>query len=242
MFSATANRFVDSFTENINSSNIADNADELILGLPSTSTSSFPELSISTIDVSRSASGRPKRQASSRISDFVAAEAELRKYPLGYPKSGRFDVGKQVEKSPIRDQMLVDLGLGFVPGHADKTVAAHVGDSYPCCYCDNAFQKLEQLEQHILTHVKPLPHVCAVCKHSFSARQTLLVHMASHLSQRRFACSICPMAFTQKGKLKLHLRTHSGERPYKCSYEGCKYAAAQKGNLNVHLRSVHGEL
>ena len=241
MLSDTRNGYAESFesSESINSDSMGESGEELILGLPSTSTAPFTGLSISVIDVPKSASGRPKRQASSRINDFVAAEVQLRKDSLRQPRLTRAEADRQNEKSLLRNLIITEKSPSLSP-EKPKNISVKSEDVYPCCYCEAAYQTLQHLENHILTHVKPLPHECTICKHSFSSRETLTKHVASHLKQRKFSCPLCPMAFSQRGKLKLHLRTHSGERPYKCTYNECLYAAAQKGNLTVHMRAVHG--
>lgn len=240
MLANTANRFVESFTGKIDI--LSENSEELILGLPeSSSNPPFSDVSLSVTEPPRFPSGRPKRRASSRISDFVAAEVKLRRKDTSKQSkiSREAENEKQDDKFILRDRTPPVLksnpssaNLDDFPKKSEYT--------YPCCYCDSALSTIEELEQHVLTHVKPLPHVCAVCQHSFSSRETLTKHMAAHSKQRKFSCPLCPMGFSQRGKLKLHLRTHSGERPYKCSHNNCMYAAAQKGNLTVHMRAVHG--
>lgn len=99
---------------------------------------------------------------------------------------------------------------------------------FRCHFCDNMYQKLSTLKDHVYKLHKLRRSIpCDECGIVFSLKCRLKDHkMKAHSEERNFVCTYCNARFKLKNNLKLHMRVHSGEKRYKCEF--CEKVRAVK--------------
>ncbi|XP_055765607.1 uncharacterized protein LOC129841382 isoform X2 [Salvelinus fontinalis] len=111
--------------------------------------------------------------------------------------------------------------------------------SFPCSFCEKAFNFPKQVEIHQRIHTGEKPFLCHLCRVSFSHSSSLKRHQRVHTGVKPFSCTQCHMRFAQAGDLKRHQRVHTGEKPYSCTQ--CEKRFSHQHKLKMHLKIHTGE-
>ena len=122
-----------------------------------------------------------------------------------------------------------------------------------CLQCNENFDNLAQLKEHIKSHPprETHPHVCGTCGNSFKMLKALKQHLISHKVARDHACKYCPATFKSRYVLYRHLKVvhlqkqsikrevyvdpGSPRRTLQCSH--CQKRFRTSGALKRHRRS-----
>ncbi|CAG0894598.1 unnamed protein product [Darwinula stevensoni] len=116
----------------------------------------------------------------------------------------------------------------------------HERDIQFCPICCRKVKNRYWLEIHIQNiHNTPRPYQCGECGVSYQKVQQLELHMLSHTGDTPFRCDLCGKGLANASSLKKHRALHLGRqtKPYEC--EICCKRFSGRDNLNVHLRGVH---
>ncbi|XP_039278672.1 zinc finger protein 341 [Nilaparvata lugens] len=118
---------------------------------------------------------------------------------------------------------------------------AESGSTYNCHVCHKAFDSLDHIVRHQLTHSLPSQAAakkvkCKTCKSTFRNVESLKQHqdMESH----RYTCSKCGKQFKTQRYLKNHQLVHLTSADFSCPH--CPQAFKKKVYLTNHLRT-HSE-
>lgn len=90
--------------------------------------------------------------------------------------------------------------------HLVRTDEEKESKTFTCSVCSKSFQRQNQLQRHLETHVKNDGKlwICETCGKAFSAKSTLINHRMVHMTTKPFKCTICGEGFKNKYKLKHH--------------------------------------
>ncbi|XP_076437370.1 uncharacterized protein LOC143276637 [Babylonia areolata] len=108
--------------------------------------------------------------------------------------------------------------------------------SRQCEVCSKVFQKLCDLDKHMVVHTGEKPFECDVCHKKFTQSGNMKAHKLIHTGERPFQCDTCGKAFARAGDLKSHRVTHSTERAFKCDVcsKGFKTAEYLRAHKEIH--------
>ena len=94
-----------------------------------------------------------------------------------------------------------------------------------CGVCGKKFQKLSNLEDHILRHSEIKQFGCMYCPKRCATKQDLDRHLRSHSGEASFTCQFCSRRFVHRKTYTNHVRKHLGQKPYHCKPCNKSFAA-----------------
>ena len=104
-----------------------------------------------------------------------------------------------------------------------------------CGICGKKFQKLSNLEDHILRHSEIKQFGCMYCPKRCATKQDLDRHLRSHSGEATFLCQFCSRTFVHRKTYTNHVRKHLGQKPYQC--KPCNKSFAALTYLKKHQLS-----
>jgi len=104
-----------------------------------------------------------------------------------------------------------------------------------CSVCGKKFQKLSNLEDHILRHNEIKQFGCMYCPKRCATKQDLDRHLRSHSGEATFMCNFCSRTFVHRKTYTIHVRKHLGQKPYHC--KPCNKGFAALTYLKKHQLS-----
>lgn len=78
-----------------------------------------------------------------------------------------------------------------------------------CPICKESFEKLNELNNHIVCHASSRPHACRICGSLFLQKQDLHNHLVTHGILQSHQCKHCGQQFTRMSALTNHMKIHS---------------------------------
>lgn len=106
--------------------------------------------------------------------------------------------------------------------------------AHKCSDCDQLFNKIPDLKDHIQQVHYPDGFICKICNKKLTSLTLLETHMRKvHLS-RPFNCEICRKNFDTRDRFEEHVKGHVSGQPYRCHICGRKYST--ECILKQHLR------
>ncbi|XP_004523589.1 zinc finger protein 234 [Ceratitis capitata] len=106
--------------------------------------------------------------------------------------------------------------------------------AHKCSDCDQLFNKIPDLKEHIQQVHYPEGFICKICNRKLTSLTLLETHMRKvHLS-RPFNCDICKKNFDTRDRFEEHVKAHVSGQPYRCHICGRKYST--ECILKQHLR------
>ncbi|XP_010871729.2 zinc finger protein 136-like [Esox lucius] len=114
----------------------------------------------------------------------------------------------------------------------------HTKHTQMCGVCEEAFESIASLTDHLHTHIKAT-RTCNVCAKCFPSDANLRIHMVSHTGEKQHQCKECGKCFKTKAYMKLHMRLHTGEKPFRC--KECGESFTCNGYLKAHMKFHTGQ-
>ena len=110
-----------------------------------------------------------------------------------------------------------------------------------CDQCDETFDRLTRLEDHINSIHKNQPYVCGSCDKTFNFRRHLQVHVVKvhNVTQKdTYSCHVCDKEFLKELEFKKHYKAlHIKAQEYVCEF--CHKKMSTKGCLTKHIGKMH---
>lgn len=107
--------------------------------------------------------------------------------------------------------------------------------AHKCPDCDQLFNKLSQLKQHVESVHYPDGFVCKICNRRLSSLSLLERHMIKVHLDRPFNCQQCGKNFSDPITYEEHVLSHNSGEVYKCHICGRKYST--EFFLMEHMRN-----
>jgi len=104
-----------------------------------------------------------------------------------------------------------------------------------CGVCGKKFEKLSNLEDHIMRHNTIKHFACMYCPKRCATKQDLDRHLRSHSGDANLVCQICSRAFVHRKTYMHHVRKHLGHKPYQC--KPCNKDFGALNTLKKHQKS-----
>uniref|UniRef100_A0A674E6P0 C2H2-type domain-containing protein n=1 Tax=Salmo trutta TaxID=8032 RepID=A0A674E6P0_SALTR len=104
--------------------------------------------------------------------------------------------------------------IGPLVNHV-KNVHTKLTAEYRCGVCEEVFESIASLTEHLQTHIKAT-RTCNVCGKCFPSDSSMRTHMVTHTGEKQYQCKECGKCFKNKGYMHLHMRRHTGETPFWC--------------------------
>ncbi|GLV44395.1 uncharacterized protein CBL_10199 [Carabus blaptoides fortunei] len=92
---------------------------------------------------------------------------------------------------------------------------------YECSDCGKQFKFESSYKVHIIKHKQK--RKCDVCDQEFQLMRQLNDHMKIHKDYRPHQCKECGKSFTVSASLAKHMRTHGGEKKHLCTICGKRF-------------------
>uniref|UniRef100_A0A1B0GKT9 C2H2-type domain-containing protein n=2 Tax=Lutzomyia longipalpis TaxID=7200 RepID=A0A1B0GKT9_LUTLO len=115
-----------------------------------------------------------------------------------------------------------------------------------CRICNEVFETLDQLKEHVVAHPIEKLYECAFCGKKFITKIRVKEHIQTvHYRIPRmsnitlFACTVCGQQCHGRTNLQIHQSTHSTDRPFKCSL--CGKTFKNEPFLMRHMRALHND-
>ncbi|KAJ7991591.1 hypothetical protein DPEC_G00285480 [Dallia pectoralis] len=121
--------------------------------------------------------------------------------------------------------------IGPLVNHV-KNVHTKLTTEYRCGVCEEVFESVTSLTDHLQTHIKAT-RTCNVCGKCFPSDSSMRIHMVSHTGEKQYQCKACWKCFKTKGYMHLHMRRHTGATPFRCLKCGDRFIC--KGSLKAHM-------
>ncbi|XP_067637006.1 uncharacterized protein [Eurosta solidaginis] len=112
--------------------------------------------------------------------------------------------------------------------------------AHKCSDCDQLFNKIPDLKEHIQEVHYPDGFICKICNRRLTSLTLLETHMRKiHLS-RPFNCEICRKNFDTRDRFEEHVKAHVSGQPYRCHICGRKYSTEciLKQHLHRHKEQI----
>ncbi|XP_054730140.1 hypermethylated in cancer 2 protein-like [Anastrepha obliqua] len=112
--------------------------------------------------------------------------------------------------------------------------------AHKCSDCDQLFNKIPDLKEHIQQVHYPDGFICKICNKKLTSLTLLETHMRKvHLS-RPFNCEICRKNFDTRDRFEEHVKAHVSGQPYRCHICGRKYSTEciLKQHLHRHKEQI----
>ncbi|XP_031644850.1 zinc finger protein 2-like [Oncorhynchus kisutch] len=122
--------------------------------------------------------------------------------------------------------------IGPLVNHV-KNVHTKLTAEYRCGVCEEVFESIASLTEHLQTHIKAT-RTCNVCGKCFPSDSSMRTHMVTHTGEKQYQCKECGKCFKNKGYMHLHMRRHTGETPFWC--KDCGESFTCKGYLKTHMK------
>ncbi|KAB0791727.1 hypothetical protein PPYR_03527 [Photinus pyralis] len=132
-------------------------------------------------------------------------------------------------------------------------------NSIKCSVCQKSFETIEQIKEHINSHVDETMK-CTTCQFQAKSKQSMASHMRSHnvnlkcdkcdftttdqkaysehcdqhFTPKYHTCTLCPFKSIRAYSLRRHLKTHRDENQLKCKL--CSFVATDEEALTEHGR------
>lgn len=130
--------------------------------------------------------------------------------------------------------------------------------SYECNICNETFNKIPLLTQHMLKHSGSEPYACSICNAQYNDLTLLNTHMKTiheniplyekidlpktertdlgrkHSRLYSYECHVCGLIFNKIPQLTQHMSSHTGQDPYQCSLCNIKYKDISM--LRAHMK------
>ncbi|XP_013107931.2 zinc finger protein ZFP2 [Stomoxys calcitrans] len=108
--------------------------------------------------------------------------------------------------------------------------------AHKCSDCDQLFNKLSQLKQHVESVHYPDGFVCKICNRRLCSLSLLERHMVKVHLERPFNCQLCGKNFSDPITYEEHVISHkSADKCHKCQICGRKYST--QFFLKQHMRN-----
>ena len=108
---------------------------------------------------------------------------------------------------------------------------------FACDKCDNVFNALYYLKEHIEVKHEGAVNRCPLCDATFTFKSNIGHHIKAMHGSQMFNCKECDY----QGKTKRHLTVHIGlwhkEKNFKCKY--CEFKAGYQHHINRHMKKRH---
>ena len=117
-------------------------------------------------------------------------------------------------------------------------IAIHNRVSHNCKICDQPFEFLIALQEHLQSHMWTGPNCCDKCPKSFTTASDLKRHTKKHISkQARHKCKQCKRTFDKEVHLERHVKVHTFGNLFPC--EGCRKIFQKSRYLRNHIKRQH---
>uniref|UniRef100_H2Y7A9 Zinc finger protein n=1 Tax=Ciona savignyi TaxID=51511 RepID=H2Y7A9_CIOSA len=104
---------------------------------------------------------------------------------------------------------------------------------HQCAECARAFNRPEQLQQHLTTHTDERKYKCDDCGKSFRQKAGLFVHRRTHNSGE-LICEVCGYSCHSNSVLQVHIRSHTNDEVFKCG--NCNKSYKTMKSLKRHIK------
>ncbi|KAI8433179.1 hypothetical protein MSG28_015271 [Choristoneura fumiferana] len=157
-----------------------------------------------------------------------------------YVSLERIDIGNEVKTAKIK---IIDEFKSFNSDSEDllddNQTFETDEETYYCGVCEEQFDTLSSLGDHVCHHPKK-PVSCDICKKKFRFQNDLVAHVRLHTGEKPYICDVCKKQFRLKHTMSMHIRTmHLGEHPFSCKVCKKKFRTSQA--LGKHVRKHTGE-
>ncbi|XP_075158994.1 uncharacterized protein LOC142232163 [Haematobia irritans] len=113
--------------------------------------------------------------------------------------------------------------------------------AHKCSDCNQLFNKLSQLKQHIESVHYPDGFICKICNRRLCSLSLLLSHLVKVHLDRPFNCQMCGKNFSNPVTYEEHVISHnSSEKSHKCQICGRKYST--QFFLKEHIKNHKEQL
>jgi len=152
------------------------------------------------------------------------------------------DLKKHIQIHKVKEQIIC-VHCGTIC-RSQKNLITHLkvvhndhdsGLKCSCGVCGKKFEKLSNLEDHIMRHNTIKHFACMYCPKRCATKQDLDRHLRSHSGDANLVCQICSRAFVHRKTYMHHVRKHLGQKPYQC--KPCNKDFGALNTLKKHQKS-----
>lgn len=132
----------------------------------------------------------------------------------------------------------VDITSSPVP--SSSPTRSITDDELLCHLCSKSFSTIAAKRRHMVVHLGTRnKYTCETCGAAFQRKNNLKDHIRIHSSDKPYKCTFCPNSYKRILSLKRHLAIHSGVKPFVC--KECGKSFALHVYLQGHRKRVHPE-